>query len=132
MRGYRLQYCRAPFPSVFADRHKRCHLRSADGRRPLHTAVGKITPACPFSISAPAKLPYNAEASDRRSRRSGARFELIVPGGWLSVRICVLGSGSKGNCTLIATERTRLLVDAGFSKRTVSAGWRRWASARRH
>jgi phosphoribosyl 1,2-cyclic phosphodiesterase len=37
----------------------------------------------------------------------------------LSVRICVLGSGSKGNCTLIATERTRLLVDAGFSKRAI-------------
>ncbi|MCL5004991.1 MAG: MBL fold metallo-hydrolase [Acidobacteria bacterium] len=35
----------------------------------------------------------------------------------MSVRVCVLGSGSKGNCTLIATERTRLLVDAGFSKR---------------
>jgi len=37
----------------------------------------------------------------------------------LSVRVCVLGSGSKGNCTLIATERTRLLVDAGFSKKTI-------------
>ncbi len=35
----------------------------------------------------------------------------------MSVRICVLGSGSRGNSTLIATERTRLLVDAGFSKR---------------
>jgi phosphoribosyl 1,2-cyclic phosphodiesterase len=34
----------------------------------------------------------------------------------LSVRICVLGSGSRGNSTLIATEKTRLLVDAGFSK----------------
>jgi phosphoribosyl 1,2-cyclic phosphodiesterase len=38
-------------------------------------------------------------------------------GGELSVRVCVLGSGSRGNCTLIATERTRLLVDAGFSKK---------------
>ncbi len=37
----------------------------------------------------------------------------------MSVRVCVLGSGSKGNCTLIATERTRLLVDAGFSKRAI-------------
>lgn len=35
----------------------------------------------------------------------------------MSVRICVLGSGSKGNSTLIATERTRVLVDAGFSKK---------------
>jgi phosphoribosyl 1,2-cyclic phosphodiesterase len=37
----------------------------------------------------------------------------------LSVRACVLGSGSKGNSTLIATERTRLLVDAGFSRKVV-------------
>ncbi|MGE5325913.1 MAG: MBL fold metallo-hydrolase, partial [Deltaproteobacteria bacterium] len=35
----------------------------------------------------------------------------------MSVRICVLGSGSRGNSTLIATERTRVLVDAGFSKK---------------
>jgi phosphoribosyl 1,2-cyclic phosphodiesterase len=39
----------------------------------------------------------------------------------LSVRICVLGSGSRGNSTLIATEKTRLLVDAGFSKRETYA-----------
>jgi phosphoribosyl 1,2-cyclic phosphodiesterase len=35
----------------------------------------------------------------------------------VSLRISVLGSGSGGNCTLVATERTRLLVDAGFSRR---------------
>jgi phosphoribosyl 1,2-cyclic phosphodiesterase len=35
----------------------------------------------------------------------------------LSVRVCILGSGSKGNSTLVATEHTRLLVDAGFSKK---------------
>jgi hypothetical protein len=34
-----------------------------------------------------------------------------------SVRISVLGSGSGGNATLIATERTRVLLDAGFSRR---------------
>jgi phosphoribosyl 1,2-cyclic phosphodiesterase len=43
----------------------------------------------------------------------------------LSVRICVLGSGSRGNSTLIATERTRLLVDAGFSRKET---YRRLAS----
>ena len=37
----------------------------------------------------------------------------------MSVRICVLGSGSAGNCTLVATERTRVLVDAGFSFREI-------------
>lgn len=35
----------------------------------------------------------------------------------MSVRVCVLGSGSRGNSTLVSTERTRLLVDAGFSKK---------------
>ena len=35
----------------------------------------------------------------------------------MSVRICVLGSGSRGNSTWVATERTHLLVDAGLSKR---------------
>jgi phosphoribosyl 1,2-cyclic phosphodiesterase len=33
----------------------------------------------------------------------------------------VLGSGSRGNSTLVATERTRLLIDAGFSKRETQA-----------
>lgn len=35
----------------------------------------------------------------------------------MSLRICVLASGSRGNSTWIATERTRLLVDAGLSKK---------------
>ncbi len=34
-----------------------------------------------------------------------------------SVRISILGSGSGGNCTLVATERARVLVDAGLSRR---------------
>jgi phosphoribosyl 1,2-cyclic phosphodiesterase len=39
----------------------------------------------------------------------------------LSVRVCVLGSGSKGNSTWIATETTRLLVDVGLSRRETCA-----------
>lgn len=31
------------------------------------------------------------------------------------MRVCVLGSGSKGNCTLIESGRTALVIDAGFS-----------------
>lgn len=49
------------------------------------------------------------------------RREFLFSGAFLSVRICVLGSGSRGNSTLIATERTRLLVDAGFSKKETLA-----------
>ena len=37
----------------------------------------------------------------------------------MSVRICVLGSGSGGNATFVATERTRLLVDVGFGCREI-------------
>jgi phosphoribosyl 1,2-cyclic phosphodiesterase len=33
----------------------------------------------------------------------------------------VLGSGSRGNSTLVVTEKTRLLVDAGFSKKETYA-----------
>ncbi|MGH9354801.1 MAG: MBL fold metallo-hydrolase [Terriglobia bacterium] len=39
----------------------------------------------------------------------------------MSVRVCVLGSGSRGNATWVATEKTRLLVDAGFSRRETFA-----------
>lgn len=35
------------------------------------------------------------------------------------VKICILASSSSGNCTLIATGRTRILVDAGLSKKDI-------------
>lgn len=35
----------------------------------------------------------------------------------MAVRICVLGSGSSGNCTFIGTESIGILVDAGLSGR---------------
>jgi len=35
----------------------------------------------------------------------------------MTMRVCVLGSGSGGNCTLIQSDRTALLVDAGLSSR---------------
>src|SRR5439155_11705577 len=41
--------------------------------------------------------------------------------GRLSVRVCVLGSGSRGNSTLFETAKTRLLVDAGFSRKETYA-----------
>jgi len=33
------------------------------------------------------------------------------------MRFCILGSGSAGNCALLQTRQTRVLVDAGFSTR---------------
>ena len=35
----------------------------------------------------------------------------------MSLRFCILGSGSAGNCALLQTEGARVLVDAGFSAR---------------
>jgi phosphoribosyl 1,2-cyclic phosphodiesterase len=37
----------------------------------------------------------------------------------LSLRVCVLGSGSKGNCTYIESPEARLLIDAGLSAREI-------------
>ncbi len=36
-----------------------------------------------------------------------------------ALRVCVLGSGSSGNATFVATEHTRVLFDAGFSCRQI-------------
>lgn len=38
----------------------------------------------------------------------------------MSVRVTVLGSGSSGNCTLVATPCCRILLDAGFGPRTLA------------
>src|SRR6202050_3214051 len=39
----------------------------------------------------------------------------------MAMRFCILGSGSSGNSALIATEGSRVLVDAGFSARRLTA-----------
>ena len=36
-----------------------------------------------------------------------------------SLRVCVLGSGSKGNCTYIESPEARILIDAGLSARQI-------------
>ena len=38
----------------------------------------------------------------------------------VGIRITILGSGSAGNCTLIETDTTKLLVDAGLSGRQIA------------
>jgi phosphoribosyl 1,2-cyclic phosphodiesterase len=45
---------------------------------------------------------------------TGALGETVI------VKFCVIASGSSGNCALIATEKTRVLVDAGLSFRELS------------
>ena len=39
----------------------------------------------------------------------------------MAMRFCILGSGSSGNSALVVTEGARVLVDAGFSGRRLSA-----------
>jgi phosphoribosyl 1,2-cyclic phosphodiesterase len=55
----------------------------------------------------------------RLSQRSAFAGRLAETSGErkISIRVSVLASGSSGNCTLLETERTALLVDAGLSKK---------------
>ena len=39
----------------------------------------------------------------------------------MAFKVCILSSSSSGNCTLIASETTRILVDAGLSRRETYA-----------
>ena len=36
------------------------------------------------------------------------------------MKLCVLGSGSRGNAVLIQSRDTRILIDAGFAPRTLA------------
>ena len=38
----------------------------------------------------------------------------------MSIRVSVLGSGSRGNATYIRTEKVRLLIDCGLGPRTLA------------
>jgi phosphoribosyl 1,2-cyclic phosphodiesterase len=49
--------------------------------------------------------------------RRPARTRARPPGEFISLRVTILGSGSSGNCTLLETDQTRLLVDAGLGKK---------------
>jgi phosphoribosyl 1,2-cyclic phosphodiesterase len=42
----------------------------------------------------------------------------------MAFSLCILGSGSAGNCTLVTAGRTTLLIDAGFSARETARRWR--------
>ncbi len=39
----------------------------------------------------------------------------------MAMKLCVLGSGSKGNCIYVASEKASILIDAGLSARQTSA-----------
>jgi phosphoribosyl 1,2-cyclic phosphodiesterase len=48
-----------------------------------------------------------------------ARDDFLEDTGRPALRVCVLGSGSKGNCTYIESPEARLLIDAGLSAREI-------------
>src|SRR3979411_2780182 len=48
-------------------------------------------------------------------------FCTVIEGKSIGLRVSILASGSSGNITLLETERTRLLVDAGLGKRETLA-----------
>src|SRR5437667_10916378 len=74
-----------------------------------HSFGFSIPPAC-LIIPSEFDRRFASVGSDRRAE--GCR---------LSLRICVLGSGSRGNSTWVRTEKTRLLVDAGCGRKAVAA-----------
>jgi phosphoribosyl 1,2-cyclic phosphodiesterase len=43
----------------------------------------------------------------------------LVSSALVALRVCVLGSGSKGNCTYIESPEARILIDAGLSAREI-------------
>ena len=85
-------------------------------REPAHSTL--YPNAChPLHLPATKKCRYRRSAVSSIEcswieSRSGERTT--------SLRICSLGSGSGGNATFVATARTRLLVDAGFSFRELT------------
>ena len=46
-----------------------------------------------------------------------ARTRACPAGVFINLRVTILGSGSSGNCTLLETDKTRLLIDAGLGKK---------------
>jgi phosphoribosyl 1,2-cyclic phosphodiesterase len=67
-------------------------------------------------VPATKKCPYRWRAASPIQHWDGPRVRRDAT----SLRICSLGSGSRGNATFVASERTRLLVDVGFSFRELT------------
>src|SRR5947207_1919973 len=68
------------------------------------------------------KLFGNSGITDKNSGRAQAFVgvpRLIAREKSLIVKICILASSSAGNSTFIGTDKTRLLIDAGLSRREV-------------
>lgn len=82
----------------------------------FHVSVSAVPPGRPGSFQPPregqarTRLVVAAVSCYKRNCREG-----------IIARICILASGSSGNCALLASGRTRILVDAGLSRRETFA-----------
>jgi phosphoribosyl 1,2-cyclic phosphodiesterase len=78
-----------------------------------------MPPHCKFSEELGAARACAIDAGARLCHYSlGLRAHALVRRGiFISLRVTILGSGSSGNCTLLETDQTRLLVDAGLGKK---------------
>src|SRR6266566_152174 len=71
-------------------------------------------------LSAALRSRLRNETQAHVPARSGG-LRLVLAGVLIGLRVSILASGSSGNVTLLETERTRLLVDAGLGKRETLA-----------
>src|SRR5437868_4911202 len=73
------------------------------------------------------KLFDSSPKTDKHRRKDARR---VSPAGYppgecagkgdLIVKICILASSSAGNAMFLATDRTRILIDAGLSRREIA------------
>src|SRR5437867_8878658 len=71
-------------------------------------------------LSAALRSRLRNETQAHVPARSGG-LRLVLAGVLIGLRVSILASGSSGNVTLLETERTRLLVDAGLGRRETMA-----------
>lgn len=71
-----------------------------------------------------AAVKRSAEDKNKRSSKTSAStrsaLQRFFKGRRVIVKICILASSSAGNSALISTGRTRILIDAGLSRREIS------------
>jgi phosphoribosyl 1,2-cyclic phosphodiesterase len=89
-----------------------------NGRLPLRPQRRKCCWNRRASVDGGKTLCDDAGNSLRRLRLSGL---LHTEGEAIGLRVSILASGSSGNITLLETEQTRLLIDAGLGKRETLA-----------
>jgi phosphoribosyl 1,2-cyclic phosphodiesterase len=87
----------------------------ASRRRSEGTIHRRQQRAVEVGESAAPRVTFTADyRAGRRQAKCTAVARIVT-----DVRMSVLASGSKGNCTIVASARTRILVDAGLSCREI-------------